>query len=75
MGTVATIALGLAALTFPPLTGHWDGVRHDNGGVRRWTTGGYLRLQTGYDRREYHFEVSRRQQFRNVWSLRLEVSR
>ena len=75
MNTIAVIAVGFAAATFPPLVGTWNGVREGQGELRRWTTGGYVSLAAGYDPYEYEFEVYRRPKARKSWSLRLEVAR
>ncbi|MGN6137030.1 MAG: hypothetical protein ACTHOU_21310 [Aureliella sp.] len=75
MNTIALIALSVAAATYPPLVGTWNGSRTGQDEYRRWTTGGYLQLAAGYDAYKYQFEVCRRPVAAKTWSLRLDVAR
>jgi hypothetical protein len=75
MNTIALIALSVAAATYPPLVGSWNGVDISQDEYRRWTTGGYLQLAAGCNQFKYQFEISRKQRATRSWSLRLDVYR
>ena len=75
MNAIACVAIGVAAFTFPPLVGKWNGVHDSHGEFRRWTTGGYLSLEYGQTKYGKRAEVCRRDGAFKLWSLRLDVNR